>query len=178
MAGNMTHVHETGYEPAEFLKENIDILHAGKALDIAMGNGRNAIYLAKRGFDVEGVDISQGQISVALSAAQEEGVTIKARVVDLEGGYRIEKGVYDVIICFNYLQRSLIPQIKDGVRRGGMVVYETFIIDQVQFGKPRNPDFLLKYNELLNLFRDLRCLRYREGIIENRKAIASLVAQK
>jgi len=83
-----------------------------------------------------------------------------------------------VIICFNYLQRSLIPQIKDGLRNGGMVVYETFIVDQAKFGKPKNPYHLLKHNELLDMFRDFRCLRYREGIIEGRKAIASIIAQK
>ena len=82
------------------------------------------------------------------------------------------------IICFNYLQRSLIPQIKKGIRSGGMVVYETFIVDQAQFGRPRNPDHLLKHNELLDMFREFRCLRYREGILEERKAVASLIAQK
>ncbi len=66
-----------------------------------------------------------------------------------------------------------MPQIKEGVRRGGMVVYETFTIDQAQFGRPRNPDFLLKYNELLDMFRDFRCRLYREGIF-NGKAIASI----
>ena len=83
-----------------------------------------------------------------------------------------------MIICFNYLQRSLIPQIKDGLRKGGMVVYETFIVDQAQFGKPKNPDYLLRHNELLNMFRDFRCLRYREGIVESRRAIVSIIAEK
>ena len=115
---------------------------------------------------------------MALQAAAEAGVTLTVTVADLEGSYRIQNNTYDVIICFNYLQRSLILQIKDGLRPGGMVVYETFIIDQAQFGRPRNPDYLLKYNELLDMFRDFRCLRYREGIIEERKAIASIVAQK
>jgi tellurite methyltransferase len=64
------------------------------------------------------------------------------------------------------------------LQKGGVIIYETFIIDQRQFGHPRNPDFLLDYNELLNYFRDFRCLRYREGIIEPGKAVASLVAQK
>jgi hypothetical protein len=59
-----------------------------------------------------------------------------------------------------------------------MVVYETFITDQAQFGKPRNPEHLLGHNELLELFRDLRCLRYREGIMEDLGAIASIVAEK
>ncbi len=59
-----------------------------------------------------------------------------------------------------------------------MIVYETFIIDQVRFGKPTNPDYLLKHNELLEMFRDFRCLRYREGIMQNQRAIAGIVAEK
>ena len=82
-----------------------------------------------------------------------------------------------MIICFNYLQRSLMPQIKEGVRRGGMVVYETFIVDQARFGRPRNPDHLLGHNELLDMFRDFYCLRYREGIM-GEKAVASIVARR
>jgi len=179
MGDNMHHIHENSSEPAQFLVENIKLLPRGRVLDMAMGTGRNAIYLAKMGFEVEGVDISSENVIIARKSTQEVGVTIKAQVTDLEGEYHIEKGVYDIIICFNYLQRSLIPQIKDGLRQGGIVVYETFIIDQTKlFGKPKNPDYLLNYNELLSMFRDFRCLRYREGIIENRKAIASIVAQK
>ena len=174
----MTHTHEDSLEPAEFLVENIRLLPKGKALDVAMGAGRNAIYLAKMGFEVEGVDISPEAVNDASVLARQLGVTIKAQIIDLEADYRIEKGVYDVITCFNYLQRSLIPQIKEGLRKGGMVVYETFIIDQAQFGKPKNPDYLLKHNELLDIFRDFRCLRYREGIVDGRKAIASIVAEK
>jgi tellurite methyltransferase len=174
----MTHIHESNLEPAQFLVENIRLLPGGRVLDVAMGNGRNAIYLARAGFEVEGVDMSPEAVSMALESSREAGVTIRARVADLESNYRIEKGTYDVIICFNYLQRSLIPRIKDGLRPGGMVVYETFIVDQAQFGKPHNPDYLLKHNELLDMFRDFRCLRYREGIIEKRKAIASIIAQK
>ena len=174
----MGHVREDSFEPAQFLIENIDLLPRGRALDIAMGNGRNAIYLAKMGFDVEGVDISEEAIKSVREAAKRVGVTIKARIADLEGNYEIEKGIYDVIVCFNYLYRPLIPQIKDGLRKGGVVVYETFIIDQAKFGKPTNPDYLLKHNELLDSFRDFRCLRYREGVMEGKKAIASIIAEK
>lgn len=168
-------------EPSLFLVENINLLPRGRALDIAMGSGRNAIYLAGMGFDVEGVDISPEAVNKAVELSRIAGVTIKAKVADLEDNYHIKKGVYDVIICFSYLQRSLIPRIKDGLRQGGMVVYETFLIDQAQWGKPKNPAYLLKYNELLDMFRDFRCLRYREGLIENRgdkRAIASIVAEK
>jgi len=174
----MPHIHESSFEPAQFLVENLGLLPRGRALDVAMGNGRNAIYLAQAGFQVEGVDMSPEAVNAALESSREAGVTIKAQVVDLESSYQVEKGAYDAIICFNYLQRSLIPQIKDGLRPGGMVVYETFIVDQAQFGRPRNPEYLLKYNELLDMFRDFRCLRYHEGIIENSKAVAGIIAQK
>jgi tellurite methyltransferase len=169
---------DTRKQPAQFLVENIDLLPRGRALDIAMGNGRNAIYLAKMGFEVEGVDISLEAVEEALERAQEEGVSIKTRVEDLEKIPYIEEETYDLVICFNYLQRSLMPQIKNWVKFGGMLVYETFIIDQVQFGKPQNPDYLLRHNELLHTFRDFRVLRYREGIVEGRRAVASILAQK
>ena len=104
---------------------------------MAMGNGQNAIYLARLGFEVEGVDVSPEAINTALESAEKISVTVKTQVADLEVNYYIEKGAYDVIICFNYLQRSLISQIKDGLREGGIIVYETFIIDQIQFGKPK-----------------------------------------
>ncbi len=170
--------HTRSLEPAQFLVDNIELLPKGRALDVAMGAGRNTIYLAKMGFHVEGMDVSAEAVSSALQLARKAGVTIRAQVADLESNYHIEKDAYDVIICFNYLQRSLIPQIKDGLRKGGMVVYETFIVDQAKFGKPKNPDYLLKHNELLGIFRNFRCLRYREGIIGERKAIASIIAEK
>jgi len=176
----MSHIHEN-VEPASFLVEHLGLLPTGRVLDIAMGNGRNAIFLARQGFKVEGVDISAEAINKALKVARKEKVAIEAQVADLEKDYWIKPGYYDAIICFYYLQRSLIPQIKEGLRRGGVIVYETFLIEQMQWGKPKNPDFLLRHNELLDLFRDFRVLRYREGVFENhgdKRAIASLVAEK
>jgi len=165
-------------QPAQFLVENTDLLPRGRTLDVAMGSGRNAIYLAKMGFEVEGVDTSREAIEEALARAQEEGVSIQTRVEDLEKIPYIDEEAFDLVICFNYLQRSLMPQMKNWVKPSGVLVYETFIVDQVRFGKPRNPDHLLKHNELLYTFRDFRVLRYREGIIKGKKAIASILAQK
>ena len=177
----MNHTEHLSFAPASFLMDNVHMLPKGRALDVAMGHGRNAIYLARMGFEVEGVDISADAVADTLGAVRQAGVTIKAHVADLERGYEIEKDVYNLIICFNYLQRSLIPQIKDGLQHSGMVVYETFLIDQAQWGKPKNPDFLLKHNELLDMFRDFRVLRYREGVFEEqgeKRAIASILAEK
>jgi tellurite methyltransferase len=172
------HDHDDATEPVQFLVENAGLLTKGRVLDIAMGSGRNSIYLAKLGFQVEGVDVSAEAVQNARRLARNNSVTIHAQVADLEKDFHIEPEAYDAIICFNYLQRSLVPQIKSGLKIGGLVVYETFIIDQLQFRHPRNPDFLLCHNELLNMFRDFRCLRYREGIFDSGKAIASLVAEK
>jgi len=174
----MTDLHENMFKPAQFLVENVNLLPKGQVLDVAMGTGANAVYLARMGFEVEGVDISAEAVNTALELARKSGVNLKARLADLESNYRIRESSYDIIICFKYLQRSLIQQLKDGLRTGGMVVYETFIVDQARFGKPKNPDHLLKHNELLDLFRDFRCLRYREGIFKSRKAIASIIAEK
>ena len=174
----MTCNHENSYAPAQFLVDNAYLLPKGRVLDIAMGAGRNAIYLAKMGFEVEGVDISSEAVNLAMESALKAGVTIRGQVVDLDKHYLIQEDTYDVILCFYYLQRSLISQIRKGLRLGGMVVYETFIVDQAQFGKPKNPDYLLKHNELLEMFREFRCLRYREGIFEGPIAIASIIAQK
>jgi 2-polyprenyl-3-methyl-5-hydroxy-6-metoxy-1,4-benzoquinol methylase len=163
---------------ASFLAENIELLPRGRALDLAMGNGRNTVYLAQMGFTVEGIDISAERIGNALTLADKMGVEIDARVVDLEDGYRIEENKYDVIICINYLHRPLIAQIKAGLKRGGVAVYETYLIDQRQWGKPSNQQHLLQHNELLDMFCDLRCLRYREGIIKPKYAIAGIIAEK
>jgi tellurite methyltransferase len=168
-------------EPSAFLVENISLLPGGKVLDLAMGGGRNAVYLAGMGFKVEGVDVSGEAVESAKILADSRGIKFNAHVVDLEQGYKIPAEEYDVIICFNYLQRSLMPDIRNGVKRGGVVVYETYIVDQAQYGKPRSPGYLLRHNELLEIFRGFRCLRYREGLFQEigrLKAIASIVAQK
>ena len=173
----MLHIDEN--EPSAFLIENLDLLpKEGKVLDVAMGAGRNAVCLAQRGYVVDGIDISQEAIEAALELAQREGVSINTETADLESGYHLPQDTYDVIICFNYLHRPLTGQIKNALRSGGIVIYETFIVDQAQFGRPRNPDHLLKHNELLDMFGDFRCLHYHEGIYPGPKAVAGIVALK
>lgn len=173
----MVHHDPQSFEPADFLKACLPLLPRGRALDVAMGNGRNALLLAANGFDVEGVDRSREAVDVALREASARGLPLQARVADLERAALIPAETYMLIICFNYLQRSLIPAIRNGLKAGGMIVYETFTVDQARFGRPRNPDYLLRYNELLEMFRGLRCLRYHEGIYGER-AQAGILAQK
>ncbi|MGH7871904.1 MAG: class I SAM-dependent methyltransferase [Candidatus Binatia bacterium] len=153
-------------QPANFLEEIIEneswAISRGKALDIACGKGRNALFLAERGFDVVAVDVSPVALNEGQRLAKEKSLTITWQQADLESR-ALPEARFDVVIDFNYLQRSLIPQLKAAVKRGGFFIFETFLIDQQTLGHPSNPDYLLRHNELLNFCRDLRVLFYREG---------------
>ena len=107
-----------GKEPSRFLRDNIHLLSKGRVLDIAAGEGRNAVFFAKHGFQVDAIDISEIGLKKAIRLAGEEGILIKTIQTDLES-YRIEENRYDVIANFYYLQRGLIPQIKKGLKNGG-----------------------------------------------------------
>jgi tellurite methyltransferase len=153
-------------EPATFLQEIMDgkdwNLPPGTALDIACGNGRNAIFLAARGFQVTAVDVSSVGIGRGRARAKERALSVDWQEADLE---RLDLGdqAYDLVVNIKYLQRSLVPRIKRALKNGGHVIFETFLIDQQALGHPSNPVYLLAHNELLGLFRDFRVLHYREG---------------
>jgi SAM-dependent methyltransferase len=134
----------------------------GRALDIATGKGRNAIFLAEQGFDVVAIDVSPVALDEARQRAAGKSLSISWQQADLE---RIElpEATYDLVVDFNYLQRSLIPQIKAALKPGGHAIFETYLIGQEILGHPKNPAYLLRHNELLELFRDFRVLCYREG---------------
>jgi len=171
---------DSSKEPALFLKENIHRLTRGKALDIAMGTGSSAIFLASQGYEVDGIDYSEVAVEKVRSFAQKESLSINAAQADLSS-YQIAGETYDVVLNFYFLERSLIPQIKRALRPGGMLLFETYTIEQPQYGRPHNPAYLLKPNELLNSFIDLHIVYYHERVETNQvetKAIASLLAQK
>lgn len=165
-----------GKEPAGFLAENLERLPVGRALDIAMGEGRNAVYLAKKGFEVVGVDISDVAVRKAKRLARENNVRIHTVTQDLNK-YKIEPESYDVIMVFYYLQRSLTPEIIKGLKKGGVVVFETNTVDHLKYDKTFNREYLLEKGELKAMFKDLEILKYRETDT-GESAVASLVARK
>lgn len=178
-----THPHDE-VAPSRFLVESFDLLPRGTALDLAMGNGRNAIYLASRGFDVDGVDIDPEVVARARATARRLAAPIRAVIGNVEDGtYIVPIEYYDVILVFNYLYRPVLKDIRDGVRPGGVVVYQTYTIEQPRYGKPTNPAHLLEPGELKRVFADWEILRYREGIEVERpgrgpRALAGIVARK
>jgi len=134
----------------------------GRALDIACGSGRNALFLAARGFQVDAVDISPLGLEQAAARARAKSLSISWQRADLQSA-ALPEAVYDLVVDINYLQRSLIPGLQAALKPGGWIVFETFLIDQQTIGHPKNPDYLLAHNELLNWFRGFRVCYYREG---------------
>ena len=153
-------------KPSLFLNsifEQFDVmLSTGRALDVACGKGRNALFLAERGFDVTAIDISPVALEEGRRRAEEKSLRISWQQADLEQ-IELPQVFYDLIVNFNYLQRSLTPQIKKSLKSGGHVIFETYLIDQQIIGHPKNPAYLLEHNELPDLFKEMRVLWYREG---------------
>jgi tellurite methyltransferase len=161
------HLNSLGAEqPSAFLREIVESsawpARRGRALDIACGKGRNAIYLAQRGFAVTALDISLVAIEKGRQRTLQQDLSIDWQTCDLEST-ALDYAGFDLIISFNYLQRSLFGPIRQAVKPGGYVIFETYLIDQVALGHPKTPKYLLQHNELLECFRGFRVLFYREG---------------
>lgn len=159
------------------LEKYVQHVNIGKAIDIACGTGRNTHYLADLGFIVDAVDISD----YALEKVRESS-TINKIDADLDK-YNLTPNKYDLIVNVNYLNRRLVSQMKEALRSGGVIIFETFIVAHGDFNLPTtNLDYLLRKNELLHSFIGLDVIYYEERIDTNlrgeRVKIASLVAKK
>lgn len=165
-----------GKQPIPFLVDHLALLPKGKALDIAMGEGRNGVYLATKGFDVTGLDISEKGLAKARKLATEMGVSIATRVVDLQQ-HRLETNAYDVVLCTYYLQRDLFPQIIQALKSGGVAVVETYTLEHRKYRPRFREEYLLRTNELLEHFRDLEILQY-QFVDDGTAAYASIIARK
>ncbi len=168
--------------PASFLVEHRNLLPAGgRALDVAMGTGRNALYLASLGNEVTGIDVSGVAVEHCQREAARRGLRIEAVQADLES-YELPRAEYDIVIDFYYLQRALAARLERALRPGGVLVFESFTTEQRQFGwGPQNDEFLLRPGELREMFAGLEVLVYREGLVESdrgMKAVAGLVGRK
>jgi 2-polyprenyl-3-methyl-5-hydroxy-6-metoxy-1,4-benzoquinol methylase len=150
---------------------------SGVALDVACGRGRNAFWLASHGLSVHAVDRDESAVSHVRAVASAAGLTIDARVQDLEVlAPDLGQARYDTIVAVHYLHRPLFPHLIAALRPGGLLVYETFTQAQVRRGKPKNPAFLLEPGELRALTAGLAILAWREGEFGGRD-VASIVCR-
>ncbi|MCT4643233.1 MAG: class I SAM-dependent methyltransferase [Bacteriovoracaceae bacterium] len=167
-----------GKSPAKFLAENFDyIAPESNILDMGMGEGRNAVFLATKGHKVTGIDISSVAVAKAKRLASEAGVKIKAIVASFDS-YSIKKNSFDAIICFYYVDRKLIKKIVSWLKPGGVLIYEGHTLAQkVKRDHKRNPDsYYLKSRELLTMFPGLKLLKFEQP--EHEKEFRSSVIYK
>lgn len=152
-------------EPSRWVRRFAPLIRpGGHVLDVAAGAGRHTRLLLDMGFRVTAVDRD-------IDALQQfAGDRCIVRQVDLESGAQVNVlaplgGGYDGIVVTNYLHRPLFPALASALAPGGVVIYETFAVENERFGRPNNPDFLLRPGELLEAFAGLTLIAFEQGEI-------------
>jgi len=161
----------------DIVKEYAPLAKGKDALDIACGMGRHSIYLASLGFRVEALDISP----IALKSLNEiENITTKE--VDFDN-YQLQKDRYDLIVCVNFLNRKLFPQIFNALKSGGLFIFESFIYHPNNTKAPSNRSFLLEQGELeATVAKEYKTLHIKEfwdrGVLGDKLFKGSFVGYK
>ena len=137
------------------------IKSGGDVLDLACGRGRHSLLLQAAGYRVEAVDRDAG----ALAEISAKAPAISARAADLEGdSWPYHGRRFDAIVVTNYLFRPLFPHLLEALAANGVLIYETFMLGNERYGKPSNPEFLLRPGELLDVVRGrLTVVAFEQG---------------
>jgi tellurite methyltransferase len=167
-------------EPHVLLTKFWPVIPGRHVADIAMGNGRDALFLSEKGFFVTGLEGSVEAINISRKTMTQKGFLISPVLGDARSlPYR--KNSFDSILVFYFLQREIMDEIRTLLKKGGIFIYETFLKRQNNIDRPRNPCFLLDDGELIGYFKGFELLFYEE-IIENaggrRRAVARAVGRK
>jgi len=155
----------------------------GPVVDLACGRGRNALAAAAAGVRVLGIDRDAEALDALAVAAREQGLPVQPLRADLETphGIPVRPRSCGAILVFRFLFRPLAPAIAEALAPGGLLLYETFTIEQRSLPQgPRNPAFLLERGELARLFPRLEALDAWEGVRAGPEpeAVASLCARR
>ena len=166
--------------PAQWLHRWNRVIPQGRVVDLAIGLGGNAFYLAAQGASVLGIDISERAVRVLRRTALDRALRIEFIVADLDV-FPLPVDRFEAVLCFFYLNRRLFPQIKNSLKPGGVLLMEAFVTDPQRPDKDQ-PSYRLAQNELLDAFGDLEILDYAEGIREDsstsQAATARICARK
>lgn len=185
-------------EASPLARELLPLLPTGPALDLACGRGRHTLLLAERGQAVTAVDWSPAALDLLERAAAAKGLKVHhgnhghggnddirpaakgcgifSVCADLEK-ITLPSRVFALVLCIQYLDRRLMPEIERALQPGGAVLFETYTTAQLAFeGGLRNPDYLLRPGELRRSFPGLETIFYRE--LNAGQGIASILARK
>jgi SAM-dependent methyltransferase len=166
--------------PAPVLAENVSWLPDGRALDLATGQGRNALFLAEQGYDVDAIDIAPTALKQARRQADERGVTVDWIAADIDE-FAFPPDTYDVITISYYYNFDRLPDLKEALAPGGVLLYEHHLrsSDPTDRG-PSTDRYRMRSNDLLRACSDLTILRYEEATRDvegETSAVVSLVAR-
>lgn len=166
-----SHHHDASGQASAWVKRfALLIPGGGTVLDLAAGGGRNGRYLLGQGFGLVAVD---RKTDALFDLSDRDDVEIIE--ADLEDGspWPLGSRQFEAVVVANYLHRPLFPAIVGAVAPGGLLIYETFALGNEAFGKPSNPDFLLRPGELLDAVAGhLRVLAYEDLIVDDPKPAA------
>lgn len=164
--------------PTKLLAQTVRRLQPGKALDLACGTGRNALWLAQEGWEVTAVDGAAAAIETLQERARQRGIQVKTAIADLrKGEYTITPSQWDLITVCYYLQRDLIGPAKNGTRPGGLLL----VIVHITEGNEQPTESRLRPGELAQYFTDWEILHNYEGKPDDpahRRAVAEIVARR
>ena len=178
------------WRPAPFLEEVLPLVAPPRgadepdggrprALDLACGAGRDAVFIGLAGFEVEGWDHAPEALERAGELARRHGVRLRTALHDLERpDLPAPARPFDLIVCFRFLHRPLFPWIERALAPGGWLVYETFRVGQERFHRPRRAHFMLGRDELARAFPRLETVRYEEREPPEGPITARLLARK
>ncbi len=163
-------------KPSDWLLEHyMHIPQGGGVLDLACGSGRHSEFLSGKGYQLTAVDID---ITAVTEANLQNTSIIQA---DLEReAWPFPKGQFSGIVVTNYLWRAHFPHLMKSLKPGGVLIFDTFMVGNEKYGRPSNPKFLLKSEELKIAFSEMELLAYQEGYQDQPTPAMrqSIVAQK
>ncbi|MCF6299213.1 MAG: methyltransferase domain-containing protein [Thiomicrorhabdus sp.] len=177
------------WSPTPLLKEWLNLLEERginpkalkprlTALDIGCGGGRDAVFLAKHGIQVLGIDQEARVLKRAKQLASRTGASVKFKCCDLKKVGCFPTSLFDVITVVRYLNRDLFSKIDTALSPGGYLIYQTFAEGAEAFGSPKNPNFILAHDELRKVFSDYQIIVDRIDKLEDGRPVASFIAQK
>jgi len=167
--------------PVDLLRDWLPNIPVGKALDVASGAGRNAIYLAQAGFQVDAIDISHVGLQQTAQKAAAKRLEVNCIEHDLDEPYAFARN-YDLIVVLWYVNLELIRQLCDCLVPGGFLICEEHLYCEQEVIGPGNPNFRVAPGALREAVSSLNLLLYEESITAiaegGQVASARVVAQK